>query len=72
METPSLNLIDPSFEHALHSYDLHLVPTYKIWNRQFLFYFIFYLLDNHLSSFELRQNNKAHINQCLLLNIGKA
>ncbi len=30
METPSLNLIDPSFEHALHSYDLHLVPTYKI------------------------------------------
>jgi hypothetical protein len=36
-----------------------------------LFDFIFYLLDNHLSSFELKQNNIAHLNQCLLLNTKK-
>ncbi len=29
METPSLNLVDSSFEHVLHSYGLHLVSTYK-------------------------------------------
>jgi hypothetical protein len=32
------------------------------------FYFLFYLLDNHLSSLKLKQNNMAHLNQCLLLN----
>jgi hypothetical protein len=29
MEPPSLNLIDSSFEHLFHSYDVHLVSTYK-------------------------------------------
>jgi hypothetical protein len=35
-------------------------------------YFIFYLLDTYLSSFELKQNNMAHLNQCLLLYTEKA
>jgi hypothetical protein len=30
-----------------------------------------YLLDNHLSSLELKQNNMAHFNKCLLLNTKK-
>jgi hypothetical protein len=29
METPLLNIVDSLLEHALHSYDLHLVLTYK-------------------------------------------
>jgi hypothetical protein len=29
-------------------------------------------MDNHLSSFELKQNNMAHLSQCLLLNTKKA
>jgi hypothetical protein len=37
-----------------------------------IFDFISYLLDTYLSSFELKQNNMAHLNQCLLLNIEKA
>ncbi len=28
-------------------------------------------MDNNLSSFQLKQNNMAHLNQCLLLNIEK-
>jgi hypothetical protein len=36
-----------------------------------LFDFISYLLGNYLSSFELKQNNMAHLNQYLLLNIEK-
>jgi hypothetical protein len=43
----------------------------QIWNMQLFFDYISYLLDNHLSSFELRKNNMAHLNQCLLLNIKK-
>jgi hypothetical protein len=39
--------------------------------RQFFFDYIFYLLDNHFSFTRLRQNNMAHLNQCLLLNIKK-
>jgi hypothetical protein len=72
METSSLNLVDSSFEHVLHSYDLHLVSTYKYEIGNYLFGFISYLLDNHLSTLELKQNNMAHLNQCLLLNIEKA
>ncbi len=68
MKKPSLNLVDSSFEHVLHSYGLHLVSTYKYEIGNCLFYYIFYLLDNHLSSLELRQNNMAHLNQCSLLN----
>jgi hypothetical protein len=71
METPLLNLFDSSFEHLLHSYGLHLVSTYKYEIGNYLIDFIFYLLDNHLSSLELRQNNMAHLNQCLLLYIEK-
>ncbi len=33
-----------------------------------LFYFISYLLDDHLS---IRQNNMTHLNQSLLVNIKK-
>jgi len=71
METPLLNLVDSSFEHALHSYGFHLVSTYKYEIANFFFDIISYLLDNHLSSFELKQNNMSHLNQCLLLNIKK-
>jgi hypothetical protein len=70
MQRPILNLVDPSFEHLLHSYGLHLVSTYKF--EIINFYFIIYiLLDNHLSSLQLRKNNIAHLNHCLLLNIKK-
>jgi hypothetical protein len=55
METPSLNLVDSSFEHVLHSYDLHLVSTYKYEIGNYLFGFISYLLDNHFSTLELKQ-----------------
>jgi hypothetical protein len=61
METPLLNIVDSSFEHVLHSYDLHVVSTYKYEIGNCLFYFISYLLNNHLSSLELRQNNMAYI-----------
>jgi len=62
METPLLNHFDSSFEHVLHSYGLHLVSTYKYEIGNCLFYFLSYLLDNHLLSFKLRQNNMAHLN----------
>jgi hypothetical protein len=68
---PSLNLVDSSFEHVLHSYGLHLVSTYKYELSNWLFNSISYLLDNHLSSFEFRQNNTTHLNQCLLLHTKK-
>jgi len=71
METSLLNLVDSWFEHVLHSYDLHLISTYKYEICNCIFDYISYLLDNHLSSFELRKNNMAHLNQCLLLNIIK-
>jgi len=61
METPALNLVDSSFEHVLHSYGLHVVLTYKYEIGNCLFYSIAYLLDNHLSYFELRQNNMAYM-----------
>jgi hypothetical protein len=61
METFSLNLVDPSFEHVLHSYGLHVVLTYKYEIDNCIFDFISYLLDNHLSSLELRQNSMAYI-----------
>jgi hypothetical protein len=69
METPLLNLVDSSFEYISWSYGLHLVSIYKYEIDNYLFDFIFYLLDNNLSSLELRQNNMAHLNQCLFLNI---
>jgi hypothetical protein len=68
METPLLNVVDSSFENVLHSYGLHLVSRYKYEIRNCLFDFIFYLLDNQLSSLKLKQNNMVHLNQCLLLN----
>jgi UDP-galactopyranose mutase len=71
METPSLNLVDSSFEHVLHSYGPHLFSTYKYEIGKYFFDFISYLLGNYLSFFELRQNNMAHLNQCLLLNTKK-
>jgi hypothetical protein len=71
METTLLNIFNPSFENVLYSYGLNLVSTYKYEIGNCLFYFLFYLLDNHLSSHQLRQNNIAHLNQCLLLNTEK-
>jgi hypothetical protein len=68
METPLLNLVDSSFEHVLHSYGLHVISTYKYEIGNCLFDFISYLLDNHLLSLELRQNNMAYIlNVCIEL-----
>ncbi len=61
METPSLNLVDSSFEHVLHSYGLHVVSTYKYEIGYCLFDSISYLWDNHLSYLELRQNNMTYI-----------
>jgi hypothetical protein len=52
METPSLNLIDSSFERVLHSHGLHLVSTYKYEIGNCFLDFISYLLDNQLSSFD--------------------
>ncbi len=54
METPLLNLIDSSFEHVLHSYGLHQVSTYKYEVGNCHSDYIFYLLNNHLSSLELK------------------
>jgi hypothetical protein len=71
METPLLNTVDSSFEHVLHSYGLHLVSTYKYEIHNFLFDYVSYLLDNHLSSLELNQIGVAHLNQCLLLSTKK-
>jgi hypothetical protein len=71
METTLSNLVDSSFEHVLHSYGFPLVSKYKYEICNCFFDFIFYLLDNHLSSFQLRKNNVAHLNECLLLNIEK-
>jgi hypothetical protein len=71
IETPLLNLRDSSFDYVLHSYGLHLVSTYKYEIGNCLFDSISYLLHNYLSSFELKQTNMAHLNQCLLLNTKK-
>jgi hypothetical protein len=57
METPSLNLVDSSFEHVLHSYGFHVVSTYKYEIGNYLFYFISYLLDNHFSFISLINAN---------------
>jgi hypothetical protein len=69
METSLLNLVDSSFEHVLHSHGLHLVSKYKYEINNYLFDSISCLLDNHVSFLELNQNNMAHLNPCLLLNI---
>jgi hypothetical protein len=60
METPSIKNFDSSFEHVLHSYGFHLVSTYKYEIGNYLFNSISCLLDNHLSSLELRKNNMTH------------
>jgi hypothetical protein len=52
METPLLNLVDSSFKHVLHLYGLQLISTYKYEICNCVFYYIYYLLDNHLSYFE--------------------
>jgi hypothetical protein len=62
METLSVNFVDLSFEHVLHSYGLHLVSIYKYEIGYCLFNSISYLLDNHLSSLELTQNDMTHLN----------
>jgi hypothetical protein len=71
METLLLNIVDSSFEHVLHSYGRLIISTHKYEIKNCLFYFISYLLDNHLSSFQLEQNNMARLNQCSLLNTKK-
>jgi hypothetical protein len=68
METTLSNLVDSSFEHLFHSYGFCLVSTYKYEICNCLFDFISYLLDNHFSSLQLKQNNLAHLSQCLLRN----
>jgi len=70
MEAPLLNLVDSSFEHVLHLYGFHFVLTYKYEIGNF-FDSIYYLLNNHLSYLELKQNRMTHLNQCLLLNTEK-
>jgi hypothetical protein len=66
METPLLNIVDSSLGPALQSYGLHIILTYKYERSNYFKNFMFYLLDNHLSYLELRQNNITHSNQCLL------
>ncbi len=58
----TLSNLNSSFEHVLHSYSFHLVSTSKYEIGNHLFDFIFYLLKNHLSSFQLRQNNMTYLN----------
>jgi len=58
LETFAPFLIIPSFEHALHSHDLILISLYN-------FILFFNLLDNQLSSFQVRQKHMAHLSQCL-------
>ncbi len=55
----SITFIWPSFSFNI-----------QIWNKQF-FYYIFYLLDNHLSFFELKQNNMAHLNPMFIIEYKK-
>jgi hypothetical protein len=43
------NLLDSSFKHVLHSYGIFEVSTCKYEIDNYLFYSIFYLLNNHLS-----------------------
>lgn len=50
MQKFTLDLIHSLFEHLLHSYNLHLVSTYKYEVGNCLFNFISYLLNNQLSS----------------------
>jgi hypothetical protein len=50
-----------SFEHVLHSYGLCLVSMYKYKIGNYLFDSLSYLLDNHLSSLLVRQNNIVHL-----------
>ncbi len=71
METLLLKLVDSSFEHVLHSYGLHLVSTYNYETDNYFFDYISSLLNNHLSSFQLKKNNMEYLNQCLLLNTFK-
>jgi hypothetical protein len=61
-----------SFKHVLHSYGFHLVSMYKYEIGNCLFDFIYYLLVNHLSFLQLKQNNMAHLSERLLLNTTKA
>jgi hypothetical protein len=69
METTLSNLVDSSCITFIW-FSFGFNTKYEINNC--LFYSIYYLLDNHLSSFQLKQNCMAHLNECLLLNIEKA
>jgi hypothetical protein len=64
METMLSNLVDSSFTRVLHSYGICLVSTYKYEIGNCIFDFISYLLDNQLTSIQLKQNNMAHLNEC--------
>jgi hypothetical protein len=71
MEVFTSNLVNPSFEHVLHSYDFCKISTYKYEVKKYFFDSISYLLNNQLSYLKVRHNNMAHLNQCLLLNVEK-
>jgi hypothetical protein len=68
METTSSIFFYSPFGHVLHSYGFRLVSTYKYETCNYLFNSISYLLDNHLSSLQLRQISMTHLNECLLVN----
>jgi hypothetical protein len=64
METLLLIIVDSPFQYVLHSYGLYLVSTYKYEIGNCFSESIYYLLDNYLSSLQLKQNNIANLNQC--------
>jgi len=66
METLLLNIVDSLLKPALHSYGLHLILAYKYERGNYFKNIMSYLLDNHLSSLELRQNNMAHSNKFII------
>jgi hypothetical protein len=67
----------PMYVWGRHIYHLNMYYIHMVFfwfqhtNMKYVFKFISYLLNNHLSSFQLRQNSMAHLNECVLLNIKK-
>jgi hypothetical protein len=49
-----LKIVDSSFQHVLHSCGFCLLSTYKYEIGIYIFDYILYLLDNHLSSLQLK------------------
>jgi hypothetical protein len=71
METFILDLVHSSFQHLSYSYNFHIVTIYKYEVSNYFVSFIFYSLNNQLSSLQMRQNSMAYLNKYSLLNTKK-